>query len=60
MRAVKKNPKTTVSDITNNLQRAGVTVQQSNSKSYSKRTDTKFWDKVSWSDETKMNFTKVM
>ena len=86
VRAVKKDPKTTVSDISNNLQRAGVKVSQSTVRrrlheqkyrGYTRRCKPliskknrkarlefakkyrdepqKFWDKVFWTDETKIN-----
>ncbi len=86
VRAVKKNPKTTVSDITNNLQRAGVKVsqpavrrrlQEQKFRGYTRRCKPlisnknrkarlesakkyrdephKLWDKVLWTDETKIN-----
>ncbi len=60
--AVKKDPKTTVSDISNNLQRAGVKVSQSTVRrrlheqkyrGYTRRIGDepqKFWDKVLWTD----------
>ena len=87
MRAVKKDPKTTVSEISNNLQMAGVKVSLSTVrrrlheqkyKGYTRRCKPliskknrkarlefakkyrdepqKFWDKVLWTDETKINF----
>lgn len=86
VRAVKKDPKTTVGEISNNLQRAGVKVSAStvhrrlheqkyrgytrrckpliSKKNRKARLDfakryrdepQKFWDKVLWTDETKMN-----
>lgn len=86
VRAVKKNPKTTVTDITANLHRAGVKVSQStvrrrlrekeyrghttrckpliSKKNRKARLDfakkhrdqpQKFWNKVVWTDETKIN-----
>ena len=82
MRAVKKDPKTTVGDISYNLQRAGVKVSEStlcrrlheqkyrrckpliSKKNRKARLDfakkyrdepQKFWDKVLWTDEAKIN-----